>query len=442
MCARYVMPMCYVMLLCAAVMSAPVNKENEVRKRSADSPASKAHEQEDDLLDLLSLVNKESHQNNVMVHKEKVSHFENNGGEKVKVEQKEEKVVDAKTGNVIADVKQEVKQEASGSSNPETVVKTKVDIPAEGVHETFVQAGEETKKTEASEENDLEPELTPADMAEYLYNTQQFEAFYSALDRLVNQSKMTYEDAEIYARTVALEYQRLQLEDFEEKFVAEKRMYPRYPIPADVYGQVPVDLESGPSYATEERYPASELYGYPAQALVPEEQYIQQQQELAGLGSDVNLYEFLAALWNEAYGKGNEEAQEIVRMLYDRVSQDDNPDDIGQIRDILVETVAASLNEKPYNLQPNEIRALEAAQQSSNQQSALNKVAEQAIKENAKEKVKEEIKQEIKEEIKEKVKEEAAVLKAEEKLVQEVKEELKEAKAEKQAENKSAQQKQ
>lgn len=32
---------------------------------------------------------------------------------------------------------------------------------------------------------------------------------------------------------------------------------------------------------------------------------------------------------------GNEEAKEIVRMLYERVSQDNNPDDIGQIRDIL-----------------------------------------------------------------------------------------------------------
>lgn len=35
---------------------------------------------------------------------------------------------------------------------------------------------------------------------------------------------------------------------------------------------------------------------------------------------------------------GNEEAQEIVKMLYDRVSQDDNPDDMGQIRDLLGES--------------------------------------------------------------------------------------------------------
>ncbi|KAK6958815.1 hypothetical protein BgiMline_036271, partial [Biomphalaria glabrata] len=49
--------------------------------------------------------------------------------------------VDAKTGNVIADVKQEVKQEATGNSKPETIVKTKIDIPSEDVHETFVQEG-------------------------------------------------------------------------------------------------------------------------------------------------------------------------------------------------------------------------------------------------------------------------------------------------------------
>lgn len=40
------------------------------------------------------------------------------------------------------------------------------------------------------ENDDDETELTPTDMAEYLYATQQFAAFYSALERLVNQSKV------------------------------------------------------------------------------------------------------------------------------------------------------------------------------------------------------------------------------------------------------------
>lgn len=38
---------------------------------------------------------------------------------------------------------------------------------------------------------------------------------------------MSVEDAETYARAVALEYERLQLEDFEERFLAEKRLYPQ-----------------------------------------------------------------------------------------------------------------------------------------------------------------------------------------------------------------------
>ncbi|KAK0041211.1 hypothetical protein Bpfe_029350, partial [Biomphalaria pfeifferi] len=354
---------------------------------------------------------KESHQNDVMVHKEKVSHFENKNGEKVKVEEKEEKVVDAKTGHVIADVKQEVKQEATGNSKPETIVKTKIDIPSEDVHETFVQEGTDPSKDIAHEEQDLEPELTPADMAEYLYLTQQFDAFYAALDRLVNQSKMTSEDAQNYAKSVALQYQKLQIEDYEDKVLAEKRMYPRYPVDLEQVPIVDMESQSGPGYAAADRYAPAELFGYPSQA---EEQYLAQSQDFGG---DINLYDFLAALWNEAYGKGNEEAKEIVRMLYERVSQDNNPDDIGQIRDILVDTVAASLNEKPYNVRPNDVIS---------QTSALkNARPVEALKETPKEKVKEE-----------------ALKKVEENIVQEVKEEIKEAKAEKQAEAKAEQQKQ
>ncbi|KAH9509600.1 hypothetical protein Btru_043983 [Bulinus truncatus] len=253
-------------------------------------------------------------------------------------------------------------------------------------------------------------------MAEYLYLTQQFEAFYSALDRLVNQSKMSAEDAQSYAKSVALQYQKLQVEDYEDRMLAEKRMYPRYPVNLDQVPVVEIESQNGPSYAADDRYPPNEYFTYPSQAAVPsEERYIPQS---ADLGGDINLYDFLAALWNEAYGKGNEEAQEIVRLLYDRLSQDNNPDDIGQIRDILVETVAASLNDKPYNVRPNEIVA---------QASALKPQSPVVL---------------LKETPKEKAKEAEALKKVEEKIVKEVKEEIKEAKAEKQAEAKAEQQKQ
>ena len=42
---------------------------------------------------------------------------------------------------------------------------------------------------------------------------------------------------------------------------------------------------------------------------------------------------------------GNQEAQEIVSMLYNRVSHDGNPDDMGQIKDIL-------RKKTPHNLLP------------------------------------------------------------------------------------------
>ena len=48
--------------------------------------------------------------------------------------------MDSNTGAVIADIKQEVKQQTpEGQEEPQTVVETKVEIPSEGVHETFVQ---------------------------------------------------------------------------------------------------------------------------------------------------------------------------------------------------------------------------------------------------------------------------------------------------------------
>jgi hypothetical protein len=359
MCTTLAITACYIVLLSAAVLGAPLaEKESEVKKRSANQAPDTP---EKDLQDLLNLVHKESNHDGVVVHKEQVSHIENNNGKQIEVQAKEEKVVDTNTGKLIADVKQEVKQESAGSgAKPETVVETKVDIPAEGVHETFVQEGEENENGDEGGEESLQTELTPADMAEYLYATQRFPAFYAALGRLVNQSKMSPEEAEMYTKAVALEYERLQLEDFEESVMAEKRMYPQVPQDLEGYGQeANPDFfpNTRPGFGPEDRLAVSDYYGLARGDISPEEQ-LSAQQELQGNVGDIDPLEFLAALWNEAYGKGNEEAQEIVKMLYDRVSQDDNPDDMGQIRDLLVETIAASMNEEPLNDQAEETQPI------------------------------------------------------------------------------------
>ncbi|GFS21921.1 hypothetical protein ElyMa_001605300 [Elysia marginata] len=86
-----------------------------------------------------------------MVHQEHVTHIENNNGQSVKVEQKEEKVIDTDSSKVLADVKQQKQTKiATGeNSDPQTVVETKVDIPSAGVHETFVQEDKDQVGTPA-----------------------------------------------------------------------------------------------------------------------------------------------------------------------------------------------------------------------------------------------------------------------------------------------------
>ncbi|KAK3771569.1 hypothetical protein RRG08_004861 [Elysia crispata] len=300
----------------------------------------------------------QTHQDDVMVHQEHVTHIENNNGKSVRVEQKEEKVLDTDSGKVLADVKQQKQTDfsAGDSSAPQTVVQTNVDIPSAGVHQTFVQDDEQP--SEGSEdvaddvvdsENEDEPDLTPADMAAYLYETQQFEAFYAAMDRLVNESKMSPEDAEAYAKTVAMEYERLQLQDLEERYIIERRSYPQSLPENDFYGALPAYDVAVPE-ASDSNF---DMLSYINSLMTPEEQYLAQRQaqnEADLIPADtIDPYQFVAALWNEAYEQGNEEAQEIVRLLYDRVSHDSNPDDMGEIRDILLDTVAQSLGEDtPY----------------------------------------------------------------------------------------------
>lgn len=53
--------------------------------------------------------------------------------------------MDSKTGTLLADVKQEVreKEPKAPGTPPEVKVKTEVNVPEEGVHETVVQTGSE-----------------------------------------------------------------------------------------------------------------------------------------------------------------------------------------------------------------------------------------------------------------------------------------------------------
>ncbi|GFS21935.1 hypothetical protein ElyMa_001605700 [Elysia marginata] len=122
----------------------------------------------------------------------------------------------------------------------------------------------------------------------------------------------------------------------------DRRSPPQQPmLDSDLYGPLPgYDLYPDSVGIPDSAEPSFDMLSYINSLMSPEEQYLAQRQaqnEAVDLipADTVDPYQFVAALWNEAYERGNEEAQEIVRLLYDRVSHDSNPDDMGEIRDIL-----------------------------------------------------------------------------------------------------------
>ncbi|GFO31717.1 hypothetical protein PoB_005822200 [Plakobranchus ocellatus] len=212
--------------------------------------------------------------------------------------------------------------------------------------------------------------------------------------------EMSVEDAQDYAKTVAMEYEQLQLQDLEEQYQLERRAFQQPLLESDFFG-------AGPAYnrypnqpmdsimpVPDSPEPGFDMLGYVNSLMSPEEQdyiaqrqlqaellsafnndpykfvtalwkeafdnalmspeeqdYIAQRQLQAELLSAFNNdpYKFVTALWKEAFDNGNVEAQEIVRLLYDRVRQNSNPADIREINDILMETLAQSLSEDtPY----------------------------------------------------------------------------------------------
>lgn len=291
-------------------------------------------------------------------------------------------MVDAETGEVLSDIQQSVQ--------PDGKVKTKVELPAQGLHEEFEQeadaaqavAGTEAPAAEAMAaiaddvsdkpvDEDVsvatESDFSPTDMAEYLYFTQQFDAFFAGLDRLVNASKMSAEEASSYAQAVATEYNRVLLQDqafFEpDSFPGNPAINPpRQQRAFDMGASYPPMGYQGPLGSGFRLSPEEQMYLSQATPFLPSEPEVMPEV----LTEEIDPYEFLTALWTEAYGKGNQEAQEIVSMLYNRVSHDGNPDDMGQIKDILLEAAEASFNEENSFSSPDQTSNFDSLSQQSN----------------------------------------------------------------------------
>ncbi|ESO85107.1 hypothetical protein LOTGIDRAFT_235960 [Lottia gigantea] len=316
-------------LVLECVWAAPVaEKINPAMKKRSSSDIL---DQEKQLKSLLSLAGNNIPMPNVAVQKSHVAHVETVNGQEVKHEAIEEKVTDTQTGAVVSDIKQDVTEnDATGGAEPQKVVKTKVDIPAEGIHKTIVQNAQKSEVDESLA-------LTPTDVAQYLLETGEFQNFYSAIQDLINSNVMTQEEAEAYQQEVMNEYQRLlaEIDAYQAELAQQEEALPVY-YPPPFPGQVPQKK--------------SDLYAYQG-GFLPEDLSPQNQQAIqeALLNNEKSLNEaidsLLEAWWNQAFEAGDSRAQALVEYLYNIVSKDDDLDDMGQIKEIVAKMLARAVME-------------------------------------------------------------------------------------------------
>ncbi|XP_046350300.1 uncharacterized protein LOC124131230 isoform X2 [Haliotis rufescens] len=304
-------------VLVAGTFAAPLQEKQAKEKRdvSENRPGvNKVEDQEAELEKLVALAGAESKANDVAVHKSQVSHVETHNGKDVITEKTEQKVTDTNTGKVLADVTQEVSETNDDETGePHQIAETHVDIPDKGVHETFVKEEVEDADAEAEE--------------------------------------MSEEEAERYEEQVISEYQRLLAEQNAEvnNYANEEPLQGYYPAydeaekrsnMAPLAEQIPDDLYSlDRAY---ENYIGNDLDAE-RQAVV-DDALSEGDESLTGV-----IDALLNAWWQKDFEGGNARAQALVSYLYDVVSRDGNPDDIGQIRDILADMLANALLDDVQN---------------------------------------------------------------------------------------------
>ncbi|XP_025083134.1 uncharacterized protein LOC112557470 [Pomacea canaliculata] len=293
---------CWCLILVAMVAGAPVQEE-KVR----DAKTAEVQNQEKELKSLLHLADEQEKHKDVSVHEEHVQHLHDVNGLVTKEEETRKTVTDVKTGKLLSDVKQEVKSEevAAAGASPKVEVKTEVDVPAEGVHETLVQledgAGVADKEDEAEE-------FSPEVVAEYLYQTGDFDRFYTTLAQLVNNSVMTEAEAVNFAELVA-QYYRQRVEEYENNILVQRRAQSQplpdlYPMTLDAREPYPLGLENDDRYLLS--LDNSDSYGVAPQDLPTDTEV------------DANAYDILGELLREAFVGGDERAQAIVQELYNQ----------------------------------------------------------------------------------------------------------------------------
>ncbi|CAC5403068.1 unnamed protein product [Mytilus coruscus] len=318
--------LCVLVFVCVVtVLSAPVKKNVDSVQKPSSSSSSSIQQQEKELEKLARLAAQRlSH--SIGVQKQKSFHYSNLNGKENSESQTEEKVVNPDTGDLVSDIKQDTKQDG------DVITETKINIPSEHIEKSFLETQPENLERVPLEKEDYSEafQFTPVEVAKYLYQTGNFQELTQALSDLVNASIMTEKQAIEYKDNVRSVYNKL----VQASMLSESNEVPLYN----------TGYESPDNMLPTEVLPAynyyNELLPYGSadtQNMLPEVD------EGNGISDLVNT---LMDEWlTRTVLTGDRDAETMLSEIWDSVSQDDNPDDLGQMRDILVDIFTSEIIE-------------------------------------------------------------------------------------------------
>ncbi|XP_053387802.1 uncharacterized protein LOC123542373 [Mercenaria mercenaria] len=349
---------CLCSLLIAAVLSAPVSKDNFDDIKAALKAQLK--DQEKALESLASVPNTGS--NGIQYSKTKSFSYSNVNGAESKHEKAEEKVSEPETEKLLSDIQEELNEERpSPDVKPLTSYKASLDVPSEGIHKEISNNGENQPELfdDISEQPGSEEglanmkqtlEFTPRVVAEYLYKTGESQEFQSLLNDLVESSEITSEEAEQYEKAVMDELYKIEQEQNNNEL--EELYQPGY---ADVAR--PIFPMYGSMQGPRDVYP---LYGYGQNTGKTSQDNMDDYINYM-LNKPVTLDEMINTVidtWlTNAIVNGDPEAEEILSNIVDYVSRDNDPNDEEQVKAILGDIFAeAILEDLAPRIQPQDVQ--------------------------------------------------------------------------------------
>ncbi|XP_052084845.1 uncharacterized protein LOC127722040 [Mytilus californianus] len=318
--------LCVLVFVCVVtVLSAPAKKNVGSVQKPSSSSSSSIQQQEKELEKLARLAAQRLSQS-IGVQKQKSFHYSNLNGKENSESQTEEKVVNPDTGDLVSDIKQDTKQDG------DVITETKIKIPSEHIEKSFLETQPENLGRVPLEKEDYSEafQFTPVEVAKYLYQTGNFQELNQALSDLVNASIMTEKQAIEYKDNVRSVYNKL----VQTSMLSDSNEVPLYN----------TGYESPDNMLPTEVLPAynyyNELLPYGSadtQNMLPEVD------EGNGISDLVNT---LMDEWlTRTVLTGDRDAETMLSEIWDSVSQDDNPDDLGQMRDILVDIFTSEIIE-------------------------------------------------------------------------------------------------